>query len=62
MSSCPRFVRILPRLTLSLLLVVGASGKAAPAWAWGDLGHKIVYQIAFQGLNASRGRPVDRAG
>ena len=60
MSSCPRFVRILPRLTLSLLLVVGASGKAAPAWAWGDLGHKIVYQIAFQGLNAKARAEVVR--
>jgi hypothetical protein len=26
-------------------------GGATPVWAWGDLGHKIVCQIAFQDLN-----------
>jgi S1/P1 Nuclease len=52
MSNRPRFARILPRLIVSLMLVVGAIGEPAPAWAWGDLGHKIVCQIAFQELNA----------
>jgi len=33
------------------MLVVGAIGEPAPALAWGDLGHKIVCQIAFQELN-----------
>jgi len=46
-----RFRWSLPRLTASLLLVLGSIGVAAPAWAWGDLGHKIVCQIAFQELN-----------
>jgi len=33
------------------LLAFGAIGGASSAWAWGDLGHKIVCQIAFQELN-----------
>jgi len=24
---------------------------ASPSWAWGDLGHKIICQIAFEELN-----------
>jgi S1/P1 Nuclease len=51
MRNRPRFSRILPRLIVSLMLVVGAIGESGPAWAWGDLGHKIVCQIAFQELN-----------
>jgi hypothetical protein len=38
-------------LSVSLILVLGAIGGASPAWAWGDLGHKIVCQIPFQELN-----------
>jgi hypothetical protein len=30
-----------------LALIVAAS----PAWAWGDLGHRVICQIAFQELN-----------
>jgi hypothetical protein len=52
MSNGPRSTRtVLPRLTVSLLLVLGGIGEAAPAWGWGDLGHQIVCQIAFQELN-----------
>jgi S1/P1 Nuclease len=60
MSNRPRFARILPRLIVSLMLVVGAIGEPAPAWAWGDLGHKIVCQIAFQELNAKARAEVVR--
>jgi hypothetical protein len=50
-NQCSRFRWSLPRLIVSLLLVLGSIAGAAPAWAWGDLGHKIVCQIAFQELN-----------
>src|SRR5882672_3726436 len=50
-SQVPRFRRIRIFLTVSLILVLGATGGASSAWAWGDLGHKIVCQIAFQELN-----------
>ena len=51
MGNRARFSRILPRLSVGLLLMLGAIGESGPAWAWGDLGHKIVCQIAFQELN-----------
>ena len=51
MSQSPRFRLILPCLTVSLVVVLGSIGGASSAWAWGDLGHKIVCQIAFQELN-----------
>ena len=38
------------RQAVGLLLVVGAVGRR-PRGPWGDLGHKIVCQIAFQELN-----------
>src|SRR4030095_2851324 len=60
MSNSPGFSRILPRLIVSLMLVVGAIGEPAPAWAWGDLGHKIVCQIAFQELSAKARAEVVR--
>jgi hypothetical protein len=41
----PRSHRIPAYLTGILLLVPGAIGGASPAWAWGDLGHKIVGPI-----------------
>jgi hypothetical protein len=43
----------LPRSVLACLtaLVLVAIGGAPSAWAWGDLGHKIVCQIALQELN-----------
>jgi hypothetical protein len=43
--------RFLPRLLACLIIAGGTMGGALSAWAWGDLGHKIVCQIAFQELN-----------
>src|SRR5262245_16519374 len=43
-------------LTLALSLV----GATSPAWAWGDLGHKIICQIAFQALNDKARNEVSR--
>jgi hypothetical protein len=60
MSDSPQFFRILPRLTVSLTLVLGSIGESGPAWAWGDLGHKIVCQIAFQELNTKARTEVVR--
>jgi len=51
MSHSPRCRWILPCLTVSFVVVLGSIGEAGPAWGWGDLGHKIVCQIAFQELN-----------
>jgi len=34
--------------------------SASPAWAWGDLGHKIVCDTAFQELNDSARNAVTR--
>jgi hypothetical protein len=59
-SQGPRFHRILACLTVSLILVIVAIGGASSAWAWGDLGHKIVCQIAFQELNAKARAEVVR--
>ena len=42
-----RSFRHLTCLAVSLALI----GSASPVWAWGDLGHQIVCQIAFQELN-----------
>ena len=60
MSQSARFRRILPCLTLNLMVVLGSMGGPAPAWAWGDLGHKIVCQIAFQELNNKARAEVTR--
>jgi hypothetical protein len=51
MGRRPRFRRILLCLTVSLGVLLGSIGEVGPAWAWGDLGHKIICQIAFQELN-----------
>src|SRR5215469_5038641 len=51
-----RLVRELVGLTLVLWLL----GPSAPAWAWGDLGHKIICQIAFQELNEKARNEVIR--
>src|SRR5499427_8676227 len=47
LSYHPNLFRHLATLALSVALIALAS----PAWAWGDLGHKIICQIAFQELN-----------
>jgi len=39
--------RRLSCLALSLAFL----GSASPVWAWGDLGHRVICQIAFQELN-----------
>jgi len=38
-------------LPLGLLILLGSMMYPSPSWAWGDLGHKIICQIAFQELN-----------
>ena len=45
--SHPKLFRHLVGLAMSLALTVATS----PVWAWGDLGHKIICQTAFQELN-----------
>src|SRR5215813_9993746 len=47
LSYHPNLFRHLANLALSVALIAPAS----PAWAWGDVGHKIICQIAFQELN-----------
>jgi len=60
MGYSPRPRRILPCLAVVLVLFLGSIGGATPAWGWGDLGHKIVCQIAFQELNAKARAEVVR--
>jgi hypothetical protein len=48
--------RHLVGLALSLGVMVGASH----AWAWGDLGHRVICQIAFQELNDKARNEVTR--
>jgi hypothetical protein len=50
MSDSPRSSKVPPMLAMVLLFSTLVGG-ARPAWGWGDLGHKIVCQIAFQELN-----------
>ena len=45
----------LVRRFVGLVLALGVIGSASPVWAWGDLGHKIVCEIALQELNESVG-------
>jgi hypothetical protein len=42
-----RSFRHLACLAVSLAFI----GSASPVWAWGDLGHRVICQIAFQELN-----------
>ena len=51
-----RLVRGLVGLTLALWLL----GPSAPAWAWGDLGHMIICEIALQELNDKARTEVSR--
>ena len=39
------------RQFVGLTLALSLLGATSPACAWGDLGHKIICQIAFQELN-----------
>jgi len=45
--SHPKLFRHLASLALFLALIMSAS----PVWAWGDLGHRVICQIAFRELN-----------
>ena len=51
MGERPRSSQILLSVAAGVGLFFGSIGGATPVWAWGDLGHKIVCQIAFQELN-----------
>jgi hypothetical protein len=44
----------------TLLVTLGLLAQALPADAWGDLGHKIICEIAYQELNAKARAEVDR--
>jgi hypothetical protein len=48
------------RAAVALLGSVIATRWAGQAWAWGDLGHKIICEIAFQELNDTARREVRR--
>jgi len=50
----------LVRRFVGLVLALGVIGSASPVWAWGDLGHKIVCEIALQELNDRARNEVDR--
>ncbi len=47
-SQGPRSSRFTLYPSVSLIVILAIIGGASPAWSWGDLGHKIVCQIAFQ--------------
>ena len=38
-------------MILGVALAMGSAANPFPCYAWGDLGHKIICQIAFQELN-----------
>ena len=50
-SRTTRLRQALFSLPFGLLLLLGSMAYPSPSWAWGDLGHKIICQIAFQELN-----------
>jgi len=54
--SHPKQFRHLVSLALSLALIVAPS----PVWACGDLGHRVICQIAFQELNDTARNEVIR--
>jgi hypothetical protein len=43
-----------------ILFLLGSTMYASPSWAWGDLGHKVICQIAFQELNDTARNEVIR--
>jgi len=47
-------------LPFGLLFLLGSMMYASPSWAWGDLGHKIICQIAFEELNDKARNEVTR--
>ena len=51
--SAKQLHRLFPCLAIGVsLLVLGATVGPSSSWAWGDLGHKIHCQIAFEELNS----------
>ena len=50
-SRTTRLRQALVSFPIGLLFLLGSMMYASPSWAWGDLGHKIICQIAFQELN-----------
>src|SRR5262245_39625340 len=51
----PIRVSLIAALTTLMLI-----GSVAPAWPWGDLGHRIVCELAFHELNEKARREVIR--
>ena len=39
------------RLAVIVAIAIVGTGWAVQAWAWGDVGHKVVCEIAFHELN-----------
>ena len=50
-SRSARLRQALVSLPFGLLVLLGNVMYPSPSWAWGDLGHKIICQIAFEELN-----------
>ena len=50
-SRSTRLRRALCLLPFGLLFFIGSMMYPSRSWAWGDLGHKIICQIAFEELN-----------
>src|SRR5262245_65184320 len=50
-SRTTRLRQALLPVPFGLLFLFSSMMYATPSWAWGDLGHKIICQIAFQELN-----------
>src|SRR5262245_42042670 len=48
------------RAATATILFLGVIGSAAPAWPWGDLGHKVVCELAFHELNTKARKEVTR--
>jgi len=50
-SQTTRLRQALLPVPVGLLFLLGSMMYPSPSWAWGDLGHKIICQIAFEELN-----------
>src|SRR5215468_4531441 len=59
-SRTTRLRQALFSLPFGLLFLIGSMMYASPSWAWGDLGHKIICQIAFEELNDKARNEVAR--
>jgi hypothetical protein len=56
----PSLALVAPRGIAGLFVLFGLLAGSAPAHAWGDLGHKIICEIAYQELNDKAHAEVDR--